>query len=73
MKLVYDWRLLVKKAWSLRLIALSALFIGIDTALPFFAPDRPSIVFAVLAGACSIGAFVARLMPQKGITDDDDT
>lgn len=72
MNLLPDWKQLIKKAWSLRLIALSGLCIGVDAALPFLAPAHPSRAFSAMAGAFACFAFLARLVPQKGLTDGDD-
>lgn len=72
MKLVDDWKPLLKKAWSLRLIAISVVLMGVDTAMPFFAPEHPSRAFAYSAMVVSIFASIARLMPQKGLANGTD-
>lgn len=72
MKFVPDAGRILKKAWSVRFIALTGFLIGVDAALPFFAPKEPSRVFATLAGVTSLLAFLARFLPQKGLTDGDD-
>ncbi|MBB3935905.1 hypothetical protein [Aureimonas phyllosphaerae] len=73
MSLVANWRQLLKRAWSLRFIALTFALIAIDVALPAFedALGLPARTFAVLSGLCSAAAFVARLLPQPSISGDE--
>ena len=56
------------KAWSMRLIGVSVLLMAADQALPYFAPEQPSRAFAWLSMAVSIGAAIARLIPQQNIS-----
>jgi uncharacterized integral membrane protein len=64
----YDnWREILKRAWSLRLMALAAVLSGVEVALPFFQESFPRGVFALLSAAAVAGAFVARLVAQKDI------
>ena len=69
MSLIRDWRRVLKRAWSLRLIVLATIFSGLEVAVQFlqddFEPLFPKGVFAIIAGVVSIAAFVARLMAQK--------
>ena len=69
MSLIHDWRRVLKRAWSLRLIVLATIFSGLEVAVQFlqddFEPLFPKGVFAIIAGVVSIAAFVARLMAQK--------
>lgn len=64
----YDnWREILKRAWSLRLMALAAVLSAVEVGLPFFQDAIPRGVFAVLSMAAVAGAFVARLVAQKDI------
>ncbi|MBB3937794.1 hypothetical protein [Aureimonas phyllosphaerae] len=71
MTLVANWRRVLKRAWSLRFIALAFALIAIDVALPAFeeALGLPPRAFAVLSGLCSAAAFVARFVPQPSISE----
>lgn len=70
MSLRSDWRLLVRRAWSLRLMALAACLTGCEAVLGTVGADwlpvpvwaRMVVIFAVIGGA-----FAARLVAQKDI------
>lgn len=62
--LVPDWKRLVRKAWSIRLMALSGLLSGCEIILPLFVDDLPRNAFAVLAVIAAIAANVARVVAQ---------
>ena len=72
MKLADDWRKIVRKAWSFRLIALSAVFTGLEVAMPFLDGVLPVErgVFAALAGVTSALALIARIMAQQDFPDE---
>lgn len=69
MKLVENWRDLLKKAWSLRLMFLAAILSGVEVVLPFLSEALPRGLFAVLSFLTVAGAFVARLVAQKGLSE----
>lgn len=64
MNLVQDWRRLVKKAWSIRLMALSVLFQGAELVLPMFSEEFPRRVFAALSVLALCGGIWARVVAQ---------
>lgn len=64
MTLVEDWQNILRKAWSVRLILLSAVLSAIEFALPFVAPSQPSGRFAAGAAVISLAAAVARFVSQ---------
>jgi hypothetical protein len=67
MRLLSDWREIVRKAWSIRLILLAALLSGVEVVLPFFSRSMPHGVFAGLSFVAVSGAFVARIMAQRNL------
>jgi hypothetical protein len=72
MRLVTNWRAVLQRAWSVRLILLAGLLSGIEVALPLVGdvlPIRPG-VFAGLTLFTTAAAFVARLTAQKGVSDE---
>lgn len=68
---VENWRRLLRRAWSIRLIALAVVLSGVEAAfgvMTAFAikPDFvPAGLFAAGAFAVSVAAFIARLIAQK--------
>jgi hypothetical protein len=70
MKLIDDWRRVVKKAWSSRLIVIAFVLTAVEVILPFFNEDIPRGLFAALSGLAVAGAFVARLVAQKEFNGD---
>ncbi len=69
MRLVSDWRHVLRKAWSVRLIVLAALLSGLEVVLPFFGEFIPPGVFAALSFLTVAGAFIARILAQKDFED----
>jgi hypothetical protein len=69
MKLIENWRDIAKRAWSMRLMVLAALLSGVEIVLPLFSEALPRGLFAVLSFLAVAGAFVARLIAQKGLSE----
>lgn len=65
MRVKDDWRNVVRKAWSVRLMVLAFLLTMAEVMLPFFSDAVPPRTFAVLSGLAVAGAFVSRLIAQK--------
>ncbi len=72
MKPIPDWRTVLRKAWSLRLMVLAGALSAVEVALPFFQPDLPRGWFALFSGLTVGGAFVARLVAQRNMEDGRD-
>lgn len=75
MKLVAEWRRVLRRAWSIRLMLLAGLLSGAEIALPLLdgVLPVPAGIFAGLSFAATAGAFVARLVAQKSISNGEDT
>lgn len=67
MKLYDNWRDILKKAWSIRLMVLAGVLSAVEVVLPLFADSIPRGIFAALSGVTVAGAFVARLIAQQDI------
>ena len=63
-----DWRDILRRAWSARLILLAGVLTGIEVVLPLFWSDLPRGLFAGLSGVVTAGALVARVVAQKGLS-----
>ncbi len=67
MKFKDDWKHIIRKAWSVRLMAAAAVLSGVEVALPFFAADLPQGVFAVASAVVTAAALVARVVAQRDV------
>ena len=69
MRVVENWRAVIRYAWSVRLMIIAGLLSGIEVALPLLdglLPIEPGI-FAALSGVTVAFAFIARLVAQNNI------
>ena len=66
--LLDDWRRVARRAWSIRLSIVAALFTAAEVVVPLFGDVlqdvMPRGVFVLLAFSASIGAAIARLVAQ---------
>jgi len=62
--LLADWRRVARRAWSVRLSIVAALFTAAEVVVPLFGDVLPRGVFVLLAFSASIGAAIARLVAQ---------
>lgn len=71
MHLVSDWKRVLQRAWSIRLMLIAGALSGLEFALPYLDGyvDIPPRLFAALSGLTVAAAFVARLVAQKGVSD----
>lgn len=67
MTLISNWRDVLTKAWSARLMILAGLLSGAEVALPYFAVIIPQGVLAMLSSTVVSAAFIARFMAQKNM------
>lgn len=69
MRLVDEWQWIIRKAWSVKLLAIAAILTGFETynqiiialELP---PPLPPGLFALAAGVVSFAALIARFIAQ---------
>lgn len=73
MRLADDWRAVLRRAWSIRLIALGIFCQALEFVWPFLDGllPLPPGVFAGVGLLVSIAAIVARLVAQKGFSNAD--
>lgn len=64
MKLLPEWKWLLRKAWSIRLIVLSGLLSGCEVVLPLFVDAMPRNIFAGLSLLAAVGSAFARVVDQ---------
>lgn len=65
MNLLPEWRVILRRAWSIRLMLLAALLSAAEVALQFAVLDIPHGMFAALSAMTTAAAFCARLVAQK--------
>lgn len=62
-----DWKFLIRKAWSIRFMAMASVFGTAEAILPLFTDSFPRNVLAVLTLVSIAGGMWSRLIVQKGI------
>ncbi len=67
MKLYDNWKDLIRRAWSIRLMVVAGILSAVEGVLPWFADDIPRGLFAALSGVTVAAAFVARLVAQQDL------
>lgn len=73
MRLHQDWKEILRKAWSIKLILIASFFSGLEVLLPFvqeFLPIHRG-VFGFISFVTTIGAVVTRLLVQKDMEKHD--
>ena len=70
MKLVDDWKVILRKAWSMRFIAMTAALGGLEMALPLFSDAVPRNIFLGLSIVTSVAAAIFRLLYQPKMHED---
>jgi hypothetical protein len=65
-KFLPDWKDLLKRAWSIRLMALAFIATLAEALWPVFAPGFDFQLAGVVSAVLIAAAFVARLMAQRG-------
>ena len=69
MTLLSNWKAVLCRAWSIRLMILAALLSGAEVALPFLGDFIAPGCLALLSALASAGAFIARILVQKDLKD----
>lgn len=70
MKMASDWRLILRKAWSVRLMALAVVLSGAEVIMPLYADAFPRHTFALLSFFVVIAAMIARFVSQPRMHGD---
>lgn len=70
MNLLPDWKQIIRKAWSIRLMLAAAVLTGLEAILPLFAEHFPRGLFAGLSASVIGGALVARIVAQRNMGDE---
>ncbi len=65
---VPNWKLVLRHAWSIRLMLLAALLSGAEVALPFLEYQMPAGIFAALSAVTTAAALIARFVAQAPLS-----
>lgn len=70
LRVLDDWKWVLTRAWSIRLLALAASLSGLEVAIQVMIvwqikPPIPAGVFAALSGLVTVAAFIARFCAQE--------
>ncbi|MBY5783749.1 hypothetical protein HFN62_08325 [Rhizobium leguminosarum] len=74
--LVHNWRAVLKRAWSVRLMALALLLIIIEPVYTFVAATWVSrniyiqLAMSAITGLLAVAAIIARIFVQQKISGD---
>lgn len=73
MRLHPNWRAILRRAWSIRLLGIAGFLSGAEAVVQVLSdnPPIPRGTFAVLAFFATGGAFVARLIAQKSLENEE--
>lgn len=74
MKLIPEWKVILKRAYSVRWLLVGAMFTGLEATLPFFTKifTLSTQQFAALTFIIIVGAFVSRFVLQRNISGGSD-
>jgi len=69
LNLIPDWKIVARKAWSVRLMALASILSGCEAVLPYAEFMLPRGSFALLSFVIVTLALLARFVAQRDIQD----
>lgn len=71
MKISDDWKIVMKRAWSVRFMAMAAFFAGVNAAVPYLQGYLPvsERAFGTLTGLATAAALFSRFIAQRGVED----
>jgi hypothetical protein len=74
MRLLWNWKRVVRYSWSIRLSLIAALLGAAEFLVQFFMDDPPIPrgTFAVLGALVSFAAPIARVVMQQNLSGDED-
>lgn len=73
MRLISNWRAVLRRAWSVRLIVIAGLLSGAEVALEYIDPTLlPTGAMAALSALVTCAALVARIVAQTKLSEGPD-
>ena len=68
MQIKSNCQTILKRAWSIRLIALSECFTAAEVVVPLYSDVIPRDTFALLSAFTAVGALVSRVVTQQNMS-----
>lgn len=68
--MIWNWKRILTRAWSIRLIVLAGLLTGLEVALPYLPIAMPPAWFGTASLVTSALATIARITAQRDMDDD---
>lgn len=67
-----DWKRILTRAWSIRLLALAGVLSALEFLLPYIATDPriPALLFRLLSIVVITAATISRIIAQKEFSND---
>ena len=62
-----DWRNILKRAWSIRWMAIAVLCSTAQVVVPLYYDSLPRNLFAILSGVSVSGALISRIVAQSNL------
>lgn len=66
MQLLPEWKIVLRRAWCVRLTLLAAVLSGAEVVLPYFTTYFERGTFAAMSGVVTLFAVLTRLLAQPG-------
>lgn len=70
MKFIKDWKLVLTKAHSIKLMIIAGVLSGMELILPMYGADIPRPIYSSIMLVVTAAALVSRLVAQKGFPDE---
>lgn len=70
MKMISDWRKMLRRAWSVRMALIAGFFSAASGVAPYFQSMIDPLVFALLASFFAFGAVIARVIAQPDLKNE---
>ncbi len=67
MTLLVDWRKILRRAWSMRFMALAIVVTILEAVLPIYGDTIPRGIFSIATAIAIAGGMVSRVVAQKNL------
>lgn len=71
-KLLKNYKNVLRKAWSIRLMLIAGVLSSVEFILPYYADSIPRGWFSIISSLVVLSAFVARITAQRDLPDEEE-